>query len=113
MRRTPRLILFTLAAACWLAAGPGGATLQAVLACRHHALHQSHPGHTGAPKDGPCFCGQMTGSADLALSVAVPAPLPASPAIALPGQVPMYPPVFPLPPSPSFSPTPPPPNGLG
>src|SRR5207237_970596 len=78
MRRTPRLILFTLAAACWLAAGPGGATLQAVLACRHHALHQPHPGHTGAPKDAPCFCGQMTGSADLALSVAVPAPLPAA-----------------------------------
>src|SRR2546422_983774 len=69
MRRTLRLILFTLAAACWLAAGPGGATLQGVLACRHHALHQSHPGHTGAPKDGPCFCGQMTGSAGLALSV--------------------------------------------
>ncbi len=113
MRRTPRLILFTLAAACWLAAGPGSATLQAVLACRHHALHQSHPSHTGAPKDGPCFCGQMTGSADLALSVAVPAPLPASPAMAMPEQVPMYPSVFPLPPSPSFSPAPPPPNGLG
>ena len=113
MRRTPRLILFTLAAACWLAAGPGSATLQAVLACRHHALHQPHPGHTGAPKDAPCFCGQMTGSADLALSVAVPAPLPASPAMAMPEQVPMYPSVFPLPPSPSFSPTPPPPNGLG
>jgi hypothetical protein len=113
MRRTPRLILFTLAAACWLAAGPGGATLQGVLACRHHALHQSHPGHTGAPTDGPCFCGQMTGSADLALSVAVPAPLPASPAIAMPQQIPVYPSLFPLPPSPSFSPTPPPPNGLG
>jgi len=112
MRRTPRLILFALAAACWLAAGPGGTTLQAVLACRHHALHQSHPGH-GAPTDGPCFCGQMTGSADLALSVAVPAPLPASPAIAMPQQIPVYPSLFSLPPSPSFSPTPPPPNGLG
>ncbi len=111
MRRTPRLILFTLAAACWLAAGPGGTTLQAVLACRHHALHQSHPGH-GAPT-GPCFCGRMTGSADLALSVAVPAPLPASPAIAMPQQIPVYPSLSPLPPSPSFSPTPPPPNGLG
>jgi len=113
MRRTPRLILFTLAAACWLAAGPGGATLQGVLACRHHAVHQSHPGHGAAPADGPCFCGEMTGSADLALSVAVPAPLPASPAIATPEQILVYPSLFPLPPSPSFSPTPPPPNGLG
>jgi len=113
MRRTPRLILFTLAAACWLAAGPGGATLQGVLACRHHATHQSHPGHRGAPADGPCFCGEMTGSADLVLSVAVPAPLPASPAIAMPEQALIDPSLFPLPPSPSFSPTPPPPNGLG
>src|SRR5207244_2557823 len=80
MRRTPRLILFTLAAACWLAAGPGGATLQAVLACRHHALHQPHPGHTGAPKDAPVFCGQMSGSAGLALSGARPATATAAPA---------------------------------
>ena len=113
MRSTPRLILFTLAAACWLAAGPGGATLQGALACRHHATHQSHPNHGGAPADGPCFCGEMTGSADLALSVAVPAPLPASPAITLPEQMLVYPSHFPLPPSPSFSPTPPPPNGIG
>jgi len=113
MRRTPRLILFTLAAACWLAAGPGGATLQGVLACRHHATHQSHPGHRGAPADGLCFCGEMTGSADLVLSVAVPAPLPASPAIAMREQVGIDPSLFPLPRSPSFSPTPPPPNGLG
>ena len=113
MRSTPRLILFTLAAACWLAAGPGGATLQGTLACRHHATHQSHPSHGGAPTDGPCFCGEMTGSADLALSVAVPAPLPASPAIAVPEQTLVDPSLFPLPPSPAFSPTPPPPNGLG
>jgi len=55
----------------------------------------------------------MTGSADLVLSVAVPAPLPASPAIAMPEQALIDPSLFPLPPSPSFSPTPPPPNGLG
>jgi hypothetical protein len=113
MRATPRLILFTLAAACWLVAGPGGATLQGVLACRHHAMHQSHPGHGGAPADGPCYCGEMTGSADLALSVAVPAPLLATPAIAVPEQVRLWLSLFPLPPSPSFSPTPPPPNRLG
>src|SRR2546428_5609554 len=84
MRRTPRLILFTLAAACWLAAGPRGATLQGVLACRHHATHQSHPGHRGAPAGGPCFCGEMTGSGDPLLSVAVAAPPPAAPPLATP-----------------------------
>ena len=117
MRGTPRLILFTLAATCWLAAGPGGATTRALLACRHHATHHAAGGggggHHTLPSDGPCFCGEMTGSADLALSVAVAAPLPASPAIALPEQVLVYPSLFPLPPSPSFTPTPPPPNSLG
>ena len=113
MRSTRRLILFTLAALCWLAAGPGGAALQGVLACRHHATHEPHPGHGGRPADGPCFCGEMTGNADLALSVAVPAPLPAAPAIAMPERALVGPPLFPLPPSPSFSPTTPPPNGLG
>ncbi|PYO98433.1 MAG: hypothetical protein DMD60_04240 [Gemmatimonadetes bacterium] len=113
MRSTRRLILFTLAAACWLAAGPGGATTRALLACRHHAAHHAAGGHHTLPSDGPCFCGEMTGSADLALSVAVPAPLPASSAIAMPEQVLADPSLFPLPPSPSFSPTTPPPNGLG
>jgi len=113
MRSTPRLLLFAFAAACWLAAGPGGATLQGVLACRHHAMHQPHQGHGKAPADGPCFCGAMTGSADLALSAALPAPLPAAAASALPERTLIYPCRFPLPPSPSFSPTPPPPNGLG
>ena len=102
-----------LAALCWLAVGPGGATLQGVLACRHHAMHQSHQGHGKAPADGPCFCGEMTGSADLALSAALPAPLPAAAATALPERTLIYPCLFPLPPSPSFSPTPPPPNRLG
>src|SRR2546426_4564411 len=98
MRGTPRLILFTLAAVCWLAAGPGGATLQGTLACRHHATHQSHPGHGGAPADGPRFCGEMAGSADLALSAAGAAPLPAAPSSAVPGQVLIEP--APLPPPP-------------
>src|SRR2546425_3555153 len=94
MRATPRLTLFTLAAVCWLAAGPGGATLQGTLACRHHATHQSHPGHGGAPADGPCFCGEMTGSAGLALSAAGPAPPPAAPTIAMPGRGPVGPALF-------------------
>jgi len=113
MRSAPRLILFTLAAACWLAAGPGGATTRALLACYDHATHHAAGGHHAIPSDGPCFCGEMAGSADLALSVAVPTPLPASSAIATPEQVLAYRSLFPLPPSPSFSPTTPPPNGLG
>src|SRR4029077_13392956 len=102
MRGTPRLLLFTLAAVCSLAAGPGGATLQGTLACRHHATHQSHPGHGGAPADGPCCGGEIMGSAPLALSAAVPAPLPAAPAVAMPEQVLIDRALFPLPPSPSF-----------
>jgi len=112
MRGTPRLVLFTLAAACWLVAGPGGATLQGVLACRHHAMHQSHPGHGEAPAGGPCYCGEMTGSADLALSVAVPAPETAGLRLVAPAAQPSDPSLFPLPSSPSFAPTPPPPNGV-
>src|SRR3989442_3585051 len=80
MRGTPRLILFTLAAVCWLAAGPGGATLQGTLACRHHATHQSHPGHGGGPPPAPpAFFGGGTRGAGPALSsrAAGPPPPPA------------------------------------
>ena len=115
MRHTRRLILFALAAACWLAAGPGGTTTRALLVCHHHATHHAagSGGHHTPPSDGPCFCDEMTGGSDLALSVAVAEPPPTSPAIATPEQMLLYPSLFPLPPSPSFSPTTPPPNGLG
>lgn len=113
MRRRSTLAAFFVAAACWLAAGPGGATLQAVLACRHHAMHQSHDGHhPGTPTDGPCFCDEMTGGSDLALSVAVPAPLGAEPAMLLPVAERWDVSPFPLPPSPAFPPVSPPPNRL-
>src|SRR6266850_754036 len=113
MRSTPRLILFTLAAACWLAAGPGGSTTRALLACHHYAAHHAAGGHHTLPSDGPCFCDDMTGGLDLAVSTAVPAPRLALPAVAAPPRVALDPSLFPLPPSPLFSPTPPPPNGLG
>jgi hypothetical protein len=115
MRRVRLLALFTIAAACWLAAGPGGVTLQALLACRHHAMHQAHPGHNGggAPTDGPCFCDEMTGGSDLAVSTAVPAPPVSLPILSTPSEMATSPSLFPLPPSPFFTPTPPPPNGLG
>jgi hypothetical protein len=112
MRRAATPVLLLLAAACWLAAGPGGQTIQALLACRHHTAHHTHAGHHHAPADAPCFCDQMTGGLDLAVSPAVPAPLPAEPVIEVRIAASSYGSAFPLPPSPVFAPTPPPPNGL-
>ncbi len=113
MRSTRRLILFALAAACWLAAGPGGATTRALLVCYHHATHHAAGGHHPLPSDGPCFCDEMTGGLDLVVSTAVPTPPLAEPPVAKPQHVVLDSALFPLPPSHSFSPTTPPPNGLG
>jgi hypothetical protein len=114
MRRSPRLVLFTLAAACWLAAGAGGAITRALLACHHHAAHHAagRGGHHTLPSDGPCFCDEMTGGLDLVVSTAVPTPSLASPPVAPPQRVVLDGSLFPLPAAPSFSPTTPPPNGV-
>src|SRR5712691_10185996 len=113
MRRSATVALLSLAAACWLAAGPGGLTLRAVLACQHHHAAAGHAGHHGpaAPSDAPCFCADMTGASDLAtVSPAVPAPEPL-PAVVAAGVVPLTDAArFPLPPSPAFSPESPPPD---
>src|SRR6266511_606485 len=81
MRRGPTLLLFLVAAACWLAAGPGGATLQAALACRQHALHQSHDGHHPGvePTHDSCLRAVMTGGPDLGLPAGGPDPPTAEP----------------------------------
>jgi len=112
MRRVAGLTAYALAAACWLAAGPGGATVDALIACRHHQAHHAHGGHAGAPGNGPCFCGEMTGGSDLAMSPAVPAPLVAQPVVAVALRCASHPSPFPVPPSPSFAPESPPPNAL-
>jgi hypothetical protein len=102
-----------LAASAWLAAGPGGVTLLAAAACRHHAeRHASHASHSGAPTNAPCYCDHMTGGSDVALA---PAQAPAAVVLVLhSGPVAQVP--FPLPvsPFPGFvrSPIPPPPNPL-
>jgi len=113
MRRGSLLALL-LAAGCWLGAGPGGITLQAVLACRHHAvLHGEHGHHVPAvPPGAPCFCDQMTGGGDLLPSAAVLTPTPVSALVlVVEGAI-----RFPHPPSPfpGFSPVPltPPPIAL-
>ncbi|MGH7548010.1 MAG: hypothetical protein ACREMM_07540 [Gemmatimonadales bacterium] len=112
MQRFPSFGLFLLAASCWLAAGPGGVTIQAMTACQHHETQVPHGDHSGVPSDGPCFCDEMTGGSDLALSPAVPAPVVAPPVVTPTVRAQLDPSPFSLPPSPSFAPIPPPPNGL-
>src|SRR2546429_2705420 len=112
MRRAAALSVYVFAAFCWLAGGPGGATLDALLACRHHQAHHTHAGHSGTPSDGPCFCSEMTGGSDVAGSPPPPPPPPAPPGgPAAPARAapPAPPPPSPLPP---FSPPPPPPTAL-
>jgi hypothetical protein len=110
MRRGSLLALL-LAVGCWLGAGPGGITLQAVLACRHHAaLAGEHSHHMPTvPPGAPCFCDQMTGGNDLLPSAAVMTPVPIATLVVVAEAAH----VFPAPPSPfpGFSPdllTPPP-----
>src|SRR2546427_12995644 len=87
MRRSATVALMALAAVCWLAAGPGGLTVRALLACQNPHAAAGHAGHHGplsAPSDAPCFCADMTGVSDLATVspavLPVPELLPAPPA---------------------------------
>ena len=106
-------MLFALAAACWLAAGPGGGTVRELLVCRHHAAHHMGGQHPASPADGPCFCAEMTGGLDLVVSTAVPTPETPGLTLVAPAALPTAPSLYPLPSSPAFTPTPPPPIGLG
>lgn len=111
--RAPFLAVLQLAATCWLAAGPGGVVVRAVLACRHATMlmQHGHAGHAQTPAGGgPCFCSQMVGAFDQTVSVAVP-PL-STPALhaVTPIVAEMGASLFPLPPSPSLTPPTPPPN---
>ncbi len=80
----PSLPVLVLAALCWLAAGPGCVTLQAIIACTHHAAPQGHRHHGTAPTGAPCFCDHMTGASDQVVSVALPA-APVAAALSVPG----------------------------
>ena len=112
MRRAAALSVYAFAALCWLAGGLGGATLDALLACRHHQAHHTHAGHAGTPSDGPCFCSEMTGGSDMAISPAAPAPLATPLVVPVARRVAAQRPPFPLPLSPSYAPESPPPNAL-
>src|SRR5256712_6762629 len=112
MRRPAVRALLLFAAACWLAAGPGGFTLRALLACQHQHAAAGHAAHhgPGAPSDAPCFCADMTGASDLAtVSPAAPAPEPL-PVVAAAAVAVAEPSLFPLPSSPALSPQSPPPQ---
>jgi len=100
-----------LALPCWMVAGPVAAFAQNAAACRHQAMHQGM--RHGTPSHAPCWCGDMTGDTALLASdaPALPSNWTALPTAAAPLAT-----VIPLPSdappiSPSYAPTPPPPNG--
>lgn len=112
MRRRSTVLALTLAAACWLAAGPGFVGLEAALLCRHHYGAMGHHHGHQMPSDGPCFCDQMIG----ALDAAAPDVLPDTAAPLVVTVTRLVPPArlsrFPVPLSPSFTPETPPPIAL-
>jgi hypothetical protein len=101
-----------LALPCWIVAAPVVVSAQHAAECRHLAMHQTM--HRGGPEQAPCWCDDMAGT------TAVFAPeAPALPAIqivlpdhATPGSAPLPSRTDSPPASPSYAPTPPPPNGL-
>lgn len=109
MPRRSTVLALTLAAAAWLAAGPGFVGLEAALLCRHHYGAMNHR-HGHPMPAGPCFCDQMVGSLDTAAADVLPdAPRPVAITVArfVPASDVSR---FPLPPSPTFTPETPPPN---
>ena len=103
--------LVTLALPCWLVGGPLAGTLQSVAACPHHDTMPSPMEHD-AGSTAPCWCPNMSGAA-LAAVPTLPAanPEPTGPTtglliIAVDPQLQS----LAVPDSPSFPPTPPPPN---
>lgn len=116
MRSRLRLLrgLVAVALPCWFVTGPLSVTLQGVAACRHHVAQHQGMRHHRAPDAPapPCWCDDMTGGG-ASLAPIAPALLP-GPTVA-PVAVPLAivrvaPGPTPLPDSPSFAPTPPPPN---
>jgi len=117
MRRRRDVAVLVISLGMWLAAGPGGITVQAIMACAHTAKHTEHAGHESpanqqpAP-DAPCFCDGMTPGSDVLLSFAQSAPVCTTAATVVPNRDVGFSP--PAAPHASFikSPIPPPPNTL-
>src|SRR5439155_22839241 len=103
----------TLAPACWVAGRQAGLPAREGPRSRQHAAHHTPGHHPASPADGPCFCDQMTGGLDLAVSTAVPTPLAPPLSILPPVAAPSPQSPVPSPQSPAFPPAPPPPIALG
>jgi hypothetical protein len=91
MRSRPNVLVLAMSVGLWLAAGPSGTTVGAILACAHahHAAnvgthHHEHDGPPAAPGPAPCFCDQMTVGNDALLSFALPVPMAFAVAVAAP-----------------------------
>ncbi len=103
--------LVPLALPCWLLGGPLASTLQSVAVCPHHEAMPPSMGH-GAGTQAPCWCAGMSGAAVIKVpTLPATAPTSSGPISSLPViavDLPLQ--SLALPDSPSFPPTPPPPN---
>lgn len=102
--------LFALGFSCWVMAVPLTSFTRDAALCRHRAMHQGM--RPGDPSHAPCWCSDMTGNATpiAAEMASLPADLILMPAGPVPGLAIALPLAASLPASPSFAPTPPPPN---
>ena len=104
--------LVTLALPCWLLGGPLAATLQSVAVCPHHDAMPSSM-HQGAGSTAPCWCPNMAGSATAQVPTLPAAPEHAASGFTVPTVTEIIrPQAVTLPSSPSFAPSPPPPNAI-
>jgi hypothetical protein len=103
-------LVVVLAAACWVAAGPGGLVLRQSLAGRDAmAAHHGPHGHHMPSGGGPCFCTQMVGAFDQTVSATMPSVDATGRLVAGADVTVADPSAVPLPPSPTFTPETPPP----
>jgi hypothetical protein len=102
--------LLALAFSCWVIAVPLTSFARDAALCRHLAMHEGMPpdDRSGAP----CWCSDMTGNTTpiAAETPSLPADNILLPAGAVPRQAIAMPFTGSHPPSPSYAPTPPPPN---
>ena len=103
--------LVPLALPCWLLGGPFAATLQSVAACPHHDAMPSSMDH-GAGSRAPCWCAGMSGAVTIEVPTLPAASLESGTLITGVAAVAIVLDLQSLTPpeSPSFPPTPPPPN---
>lgn len=102
--------LFALAVACWVMTAPLTALALDTSLCRHRAMRQGmSPGDASGAS---CWCSDMAGPVTIiaAETPSLPADLILMPAGSSSGRAMTQPPTASLPASPTYAPTPPPPN---